>query len=201
MDGGREINSIPLNWGLKWGWAGGSEIERNGGNQPLLPILVSPSPCNQFYCMCWTSCICPLEPLSSLFHGAPRPGRPATVDQIHKLINLELLIMSANGEAQGEEGAAGLLPERLPQAACVPCQVTAPLKVACWALPSPAGFQGQFPSSPLHCVYHLSFFFNFLFYIGAELINNVVLVSGVQQSDSVLHIHVSIYSSSNSFPI
>ena len=36
------------------------------------------------------------------------------------------------------------------------------------------------------------FFFNFLFYIGAQLINNVVLVSGVQQSDSVIHIHVSI---------
>ena len=33
--------------------------------------------------------------------------------------------------------------------------------------------------------------FNFL-YIGVELINYVVLVSGVQQSDSGLHIHVSI---------
>ena len=32
----------------------------------------------------------------------------------------------------------------------------------------------------------------FLFYIGVELINNVVLVSGVQHSDSVHHIHVSI---------
>ena len=36
------------------------------------------------------------------------------------------------------------------------------------------------------------FFFNFLFYIGGQLINNVVLVSGVQQSDSVIHMHVSI---------
>ena len=36
------------------------------------------------------------------------------------------------------------------------------------------------------------FFLNFLFYIGVQLINNVVLVSGVQQSDSVIHIHVSI---------
>lgn len=107
MDGGREINSIPLNWGLKWGWAGGSEIERNGGNQPLPPILASPSPCNQFYCMCWTSCICPLESLSSLFHRALRPGRLATVDQIHELINLELLIMSANGEAQGGKEQPG----------------------------------------------------------------------------------------------
>ena len=35
-------------------------------------------------------------------------------------------------------------------------------------------------------------FFNFLFYIGVQLINNVVLVLGVQQSVSVLHIHVSI---------
>ena len=35
-------------------------------------------------------------------------------------------------------------------------------------------------------------FINFLFYIGVQLINNVVLVSGVQQSDSVIHIHVSI---------
>ena len=36
------------------------------------------------------------------------------------------------------------------------------------------------------------FFFNFLFYIGVSLINNVVLVSGGQQSDSIIHIHVSI---------
>ena len=31
----------------------------------------------------------------------------------------------------------------------------------------------------------------FLFYIGVELIENSVIVSGVEQSDSVLHIHVS----------
>ena len=37
-----------------------------------------------------------------------------------------------------------------------------------------------------------SAFLKFLFYIGVELINNVVIVSGVQQSDSVIHIHVSI---------
>ena len=35
------------------------------------------------------------------------------------------------------------------------------------------------------------FFFNFLFYIEVYLINKVVIVSGVQQSDSVIHIHVS----------
>ena len=44
-------------------------------------------------------------------------------------------------------------------------------------------------------VYFYSFtyfyFFNFLFYIGVQLINNVVLVSGLQQSDSVTHVHVS----------
>ena len=34
-------------------------------------------------------------------------------------------------------------------------------------------------------------FLKFLFYIGVS-IKNVVLVSGVQQSDSVIHIHVSI---------
>ena len=38
----------------------------------------------------------------------------------------------------------------------------------------------------------MTFFLNFLFYIGVELMNNVVLVSGVQHSDSVIHIHVSI---------
>ena len=32
----------------------------------------------------------------------------------------------------------------------------------------------------------------FLFYIGVQLINNVVLVSGIQQSDSLIHIHVSV---------
>ena len=36
----------------------------------------------------------------------------------------------------------------------------------------------------------LFFFLNFLFYIGEQLINNVVLVSGAQQSESVIHIHV-----------
>ena len=35
-------------------------------------------------------------------------------------------------------------------------------------------------------------FLNFLFYIGVELINNVVLASGLQQSDSAIHIHLSI---------
>ena len=35
-------------------------------------------------------------------------------------------------------------------------------------------------------------FLKILFYIGVELINTIVLVSGVQQSDSVIHIHVSI---------
>ena len=35
-------------------------------------------------------------------------------------------------------------------------------------------------------------FFNFLFYIGVQLINNVVLVSGLQSGDSVIHIHVSV---------
>ena len=38
-----------------------------------------------------------------------------------------------------------------------------------------------------------SFFKKNLFYIGAYLINNVVLASDVQQSDSVLCIHVSIF--------
>ena len=32
----------------------------------------------------------------------------------------------------------------------------------------------------------------FLFYMGVELINNVVLVSGVEQSDSVIHTHIAI---------
>ena len=36
------------------------------------------------------------------------------------------------------------------------------------------------------------FFLKFLYYIEVQLINHVVLVSGVQQSDSVMHIHVSI---------
>ena len=35
-------------------------------------------------------------------------------------------------------------------------------------------------------------FFDFLFYIREELINNVVLFSGVHLSDSVIHTHVSI---------
>ena len=35
-------------------------------------------------------------------------------------------------------------------------------------------------------------FFNVLFYTGAQLIGNVVLVSYVQQSESVIHAHVPI---------
>ena len=38
----------------------------------------------------------------------------------------------------------------------------------------------------------VSFFKKSLFYIGVYLINNVVLVSGVQQSDSVIQIHIFI---------
>ena len=41
--------------------------------------------------------------------------------------------------------------------------------------------------------------FKKLFYIGACLFNNVVIVLGVQQKDSVIHTHVSIFS--NSLPI
>ena len=36
------------------------------------------------------------------------------------------------------------------------------------------------------------FFFSFLFYTGVLLINNVVLLSGVHKSDSVIHVYVSI---------
>ena len=38
----------------------------------------------------------------------------------------------------------------------------------------------------------LHFFKNILFYIEVQLTNNVVVVSGAQQSDSAIHIHVSI---------
>ena len=41
-------------------------------------------------------------------------------------------------------------------------------------------------------IFSFSGFFSFLFYIGVELINDVVLVSGVKQGDSDLHIHISI---------
>ena len=37
------------------------------------------------------------------------------------------------------------------------------------------------------------FSFSFLFYTGAELVNNVVLISGVQQGDTVIHIHVTTF--------
>ena len=36
------------------------------------------------------------------------------------------------------------------------------------------------------------FFFNFLFYIGVQPINDTVIVSGTQQSDSAVHMYVSI---------
>ena len=40
---------------------------------------------------------------------------------------------------------------------------------------------------------HFLSFFNFLFYIGVLLINNVVIVSDAQQRDSATHTHVSIF--------
>ena len=51
---------------------------------------------------------------------------------------------------------------------------------------------GLVPSSSCSEYHWFILFLNFLFYIGVLLINNVVLVSGVQQSDSVIHIHVAI---------
>ena len=45
----------------------------------------------------------------------------------------------------------------------------------------------------LKLILPVSFYFKkIVFYIGIYLINNVVLVPGIQQSDSVIHIHVSI---------
>ena len=38
----------------------------------------------------------------------------------------------------------------------------------------------------------LAIFQNFVFYIGVQLINNVVMTSGVQQSGSVIHMYLSI---------
>ena len=42
------------------------------------------------------------------------------------------------------------------------------------------------------CQALLFFHFNFLFYFGIYLINNIVTVSSEQQRDSAIHIHVSI---------
>ena len=42
------------------------------------------------------------------------------------------------------------------------------------------------------CQALLFFHFNFLFYIGIYLINNIVIVSSEQQRDAAIHIHVSI---------
>ena len=36
-------------------------------------------------------------------------------------------------------------------------------------------------------------FFNFLFYIGLQSINHIVIISGTQQSNSAIHVHVSIF--------
>ena len=41
----------------------------------------------------------------------------------------------------------------------------------------------------------------YVIFIGVQLIYNVVLVSGVQQSDSAIHIHICIYSFPDSFPL
>jgi len=42
------------------------------------------------------------------------------------------------------------------------------------------------------------FYYYYLSYRGVQLINNVVLVLGVQQSDSVIHVSILV---SSSFPI
>ena len=45
-----------------------------------------------------------------------------------------------------------------------------------------------------------SFFFNFLFCIGIQPINNIVIVSGGQQRDSAIHTHISILPKTPSHP-
>ena len=54
----------------------------------------------------------------------------------------------------------------------------------------------QFPNTRVFLVSILYLisnnFLNFLFCIGVQLINNAVIVSGEQQRDSAIHIHVSI---------
>ena len=65
-------------------------------------------------------------------------------------------------------------------------------------------FRGSLAGFHMHCNrpvwtskllfwgFWVSFFFYFLFYIGVWLINNVVTVSGGQQRDPAIYIHVSI---------
>ena len=70
--------------------------------------------------------------------------------------------------------------------------------VACGILPdqgsNPHPLHRQADSQPLHHQGSPSsfFFLNFVFYMGVLLINNVVIASGVQQSDSFIHICVSV---------
>ena len=47
-------------------------------------------------------------------------------------------------------------------------------------------------SGEILALFFFSFLFQFIFYIGVYLIYSVVLVSGVQESDLVIHIHMSI---------
>ena len=44
----------------------------------------------------------------------------------------------------------------------------------------------------LYLLFFFTFCFSLIFYFILQLINNVVLVSGVQLSDSVIHIHIYI---------
>lgn len=44
------------------------------------------------------------------------------------------------------------------------------------------------------------FFSSFLFSVGVYLVNNIVLVSGVQPTDSVTHTYTCVCCFSNSFP-
>ena len=53
--------------------------------------------------------------------------------------------------------------------------------------------QASFPIKTLFLKNVYLFFFYFYFKLGAQLINNVVLVSDVQQSDSVIPLHVPIF--------
>ena len=49
-----------------------------------------------------------------------------------------------------------------------------------------------FKSSASVLIRLIELFFNFLFYIGVQPINNFVIVSGEQYMDSTIHTHVSI---------
>lgn len=113
-DADKEIKSIPLNLGLKLGWGGQRDVERNRGNQPLPPVPASHSLIINFIACAGPLAFAPERHFPAFATQPPALAGWPLWTKPSELITLELRMMSAHGEhhqGEGREGGARFLPE------------------------------------------------------------------------------------------